>query len=161
MEILINKEKNDMIETPVELIKSTVEKVENYLKDIFPDYISFGDGSFTVNYGSSQIMVIVRPFTENETCVEIVSNVVTGANITPELMKFLLNKNAEIHFGAFGLLFDNTITFQHCIAGTNMDKNEFETSLKAVALISDYYDDEIVSIAGGKRGIDLLGEEIE
>jgi len=42
-----------------------------------------------------------------------------------------------------------------------MDKNEFETSLKAVALISDYYDDEIVSIAGGKRGIDLLGEEIE
>jgi len=161
MEILINKEKNDMIETPVELIKSTVEKVENYLKDIFPDYISFGDDSFTVNYGSSQIMVIVRPFTENETCVEIVSNVVTGANITPELMKFLLNKNAEIHFGAFGLLFDNTITFQHSIAGTNMDKNEFETSLKAVALISDYYDDEIVSIAGGKRGIDLLGEEIE
>ncbi|MCX8054936.1 MAG: YbjN domain-containing protein [Ignavibacteria bacterium] len=161
MELLINKEKNNMIETPVELIQSTIDKVENYLKEIFPDYISFGNGSFTVNYGSSQIMIIVRPFTETETCVEIVSNVVTGADITPELMKFLLSKNSEIHFGAFGLLFDDTITFQHSIAGTNMDKNEFETSLKTVAIISDHYDDEIVKIAGGKRGIDLLGEEIE
>lgn len=160
MEKYLNKEEK-MIDTPQELIEQTIQKVENYLKEIFPDYISFGNGSFTVNYGSSQIMIIIRPFTDSETCVEIVSNVVTGANVTPELMKFLLRKNAEIHFGAFGLLFDDTITFQHSITGTNLDKNEFETSLKAVAIISDHYDDEIIQMAGGKRAIDLISEELE
>jgi hypothetical protein len=39
-------------------------------------------------------------------------------------MQFLLRKNAELHFGAFGLLFDNTIVFQHSIAGSNVDGNE-------------------------------------
>lgn len=147
-----------MIETPQELIDKTINKVESYLKEISSDYVSYGNGSFTINFGSSQVMIIVRPFTENETCVEIMSNVVTGANITPDLMKFLLQKNSEIHFGAFGLLFDDTITFQHSITGTNLDKNEFETSLKAVAIISDHYDDEIIKMAGGKRAIDLIEE---
>ncbi len=150
-----------MIDTPQELIDQTISKVESFLKEISPEYVSYDNGSFTINFGSSQVMIIVRPFTENETCVEIVSNVVTGANITPELMKFLLHKNSEIHFGAFGLLFDDTITFQHSITGTNLDKNEFETSLKAVAIISDYYDDEIINMAGGKRAIDLLSEDFE
>lgn len=150
-----------MIDTPQELIDQTISKVESFLKEISPEYVSYDNGSFTINFGSSQVMIIVRPFTENETCVEIVSNVVTGANITPELMKFLLLKNSEIHFGAFGLLFDDTITFQHSITGTNLDKNEFETSLKAVAIISDYYDDEIINMAGGKRAIDLLSEDFE
>ena len=150
-----------MIDTPQELIDQTIIKVESFLKEISPEYVSYDNGSFTINFGSSQVMIIVRPFTENETCVEIVSNVVTGANITPELMKFLLHKNSEIHFGAFGLLFDDTITFQHSITGTNLDKNEFETSLKAVAIISDYYDDEIINMAGGKRAIDLLSEDFE
>lgn len=160
MENYLAKEEK-MIETPQELINQTIDKVESYLKEISPDYVSYENGSFTINFGSSQVMIIIRPFTENETCVEIVSNVVTGANITANLMKFLLQKNSEIHFGAFGLLFDDTIIFQHSITGTNLDKNEFETSLKAVAIISDYYDDEIIKMAGGKRAIDLLGDELE
>jgi hypothetical protein len=160
MENYLTKEEK-MIDTPQELIDQTISKVESFLKEISPEYVSYDNGSFTINFGSSQVMIIVRPFTENETCVEIVSNVVTGANITPELMKFLLHKNSEIHFGAFGLLFDDTITFQHSITGTNLDKNEFETSLKAVAIISDYYDDEIINMAGGKRAIDLLSEDFE
>lgn len=150
-----------MIDTPSELIEQTIHKVESYLKDIFPDYISFGNGSFTITRGSSQIMIIVRPFTEKDTCVEVISNVVTGANLTNDLMTFLLRKNAELHFGAFGLLFDDTITFHHSITGTNLDQNEFETSINAVAIISDYYDDEIVAIAGGKRSIDVGSEDFD
>ena len=99
-------------------------------------------------------MIVVRHFVKNETIVECMSNVVTGANVTPEIMKFLLRKNAELHFGSFGLLFDDTITFSHAITGTNLDDNELITTLNSVAFISDYYDDVIVEMAGGKRASD-------
>lgn len=145
----------NMLDTPQELLSATKAKVEVLLNENFPDFIEFGNGSYTISRGSSQVMIQIRPFTKTETCVEFVANVVTGASVTNELMHFLLRKNAELHFGAFGLFFDNTVIFQHSIAGTNMDQNEFITSLNAVAIIADYYDDEIVKMAGGKRALDL------
>ncbi len=151
----INQGEQTMPETPVELINQTIENVENILKAHFSDYLNFGNGSFTISYGSTQVMVIVRPFTNDDTSIECVSNVVSGAMITSDLMNFLLRKNAELHIGGFGLLFDDTIVYQHSIAGSNLDPNELITSVKAVAVISDYYDDEIVAMAGGKRSVDL------
>lgn len=155
MNEFINSKLNHDMNTPQELIDSTIQKVENILKSDFPGYLTFGNGSFTISRGSTQVMIIVRPFTNNETCVECVANVVAGAKIDSELMKFLLRKNAELHFGSFSLLFDNTITFSHSITGTNLDSNELTTTLNSVAVIADYYDDEIVKIAGGFRAIDL------
>ena len=151
----IKQGEQTMPETPVELINQTIEKVENILITHLPDYLNFGNGSFTIAFGSTQVMIIVRPFTSEDTSVECISNVVSGAHITNELMNFLLRKNAELHIGGFGLLFDDTIIYQHSIAGTNLDANELLTSIKAVAVIADYYDDEIVAMAGGKRAADL------
>lgn len=147
------------MKTPQELLDSTHREVESILKETYPDYLSFETGQFTLTRGSSQVMIIVRPFTENETCVEIMANVVTGGNISPQIMKFLLRKNAELHFGAFGLLFDNTIIFQYSITGTNLDKNELVTSINAVAIIADHYDDELATMSGGRRAIDATPEE--
>lgn len=144
-----------LIETPEKLMEGTIEKVNSILKESFPDYLSFGNGSFTISRGSTQVMIVVRPFTYEETCVECIANVVTETNVTPELMRFLLRKNAELHFGSFGILFDDTITFSHSIAGTNLDENELKTTLNSVAVISDYYDDIIVDLSGGKRAVDL------
>jgi hypothetical protein len=67
----------------------------------------------------------------------------------------LLRKNATLHVGAFGLTFDNTVIFSCSLAGSNLDMNELKAALQTVATISDYYDDQIVAIAGGKRGIDV------
>lgn len=139
-----------------EKIDATIEKVDSILKKNFKDYISFGDGSFTITRGSSQVMIVVRPFRQGETFVEFIANIVTGAKITPDLMKFLLRKNAELHFGTFGLLFDDTISFSHSIIGTNLDENEFITSLKTVAFFADYFDDMLVEMAGGKRAADMV-----
>ncbi len=158
---ILNKEEITMENTPQELINSTIEKVEKILNDRYPDHIKFEEGQYVINRGSTQVMVLVRPFTEKDTAVECISNVVSGATISAELMKFLLRKNAEIHFGSFGLLFDDTITFSHCITGTNLDKNELIVSINSVAIIADHYDDEIVSIAGGKRAAELIGNDFE
>ena len=141
-----------------ELLNKTIENVSKILHNTFPNHLSFGNGTFTITRGSSQVMIIVRLFVKNETSVECVSNVVTGAKITTDLMKFLLRKNAELHFGSFGILFDGTITFSHSITGTNLDDNELITTLNSVAFIADYYDDVIVEMSGGKRAADLVDE---
>jgi hypothetical protein len=142
------------METPTELVNQTIEKVQDFLKSSFPDFISFENGSFTIARGSTQIMLVVRPFNETDTCIECMATVVSGAEITPELLHYLLRKNAELHFGAFGLLFDGTIIFSHSITGANLDANELITSVHSVAIIADYYDDEIVRMAGGNRATD-------
>lgn len=155
---LNTSEINPNILTPNSLITETIEKVENILKNKFKDYMHFDNGAYTISRGSTQVMLIVRPYTNNDTCIECSANVVNGAIISNDLMLFLLRKNAELHFGGFGLLFDGTIIFSHSISGANLDENELTNTIDAVATISDYYDDILVREYGGKRACDLNQE---
>lgn len=145
---------------PMVLINQTSEKVKGILAKEYPDYLSFGNSSFTITNGSTQVMISIRPFTNKDTIVECLSHVVKGATINSEIMQFLLRKNAELHFGAFGLLFDGTITFSHAITGANMDDMEFISSLKTVAMIADHYDDIIVKKVGGVRAKDSIDSDL-
>lgn len=147
--IYLKQGENSMVETPQVLLDTTAQKVESFLKVHFPDYLNFDNGTFTVTRGNTQVMVAIRPFTDTESCVEFVTNVAYNSALNNELLQFLLRKNAEIHFGAFGILFDNTIIFQYSIAGTNVDDNELLTSINAVAIISSHYSKEILSLGGG------------
>ncbi|MCX7908138.1 MAG: YbjN domain-containing protein [Ignavibacteria bacterium] len=157
-EILTANEKDGFIQTPQEILDAVSLQLSNLLDEYFPEHIKFDNSRFTIQKGSSQIMVLVRPYTTTEACVEFYSNVVTGANITPELMHFLLRKNAELHFGAFGLIFDNTITFSHTILGSSLNPQTFKLILTTIAVICDHYDDIIVDLAGGKRAADLTSD---
>jgi hypothetical protein len=137
-----------------DIVLDTVKTVRTYLKRLFKNNFSEMNNRFILTEGSAVIQVVIRPWYDNDSVVDIFSYVVEGAQITPEITNFLLRKNATLHFGSFGLTFDNTIMFSHSLAGKNLDLNELKASLKMVAAISDFYDDEIVKIAGGKRGID-------
>jgi hypothetical protein len=149
---------NKNIETPEQVMSDAVAKVSAILTQKYPDYLSFGNGSFTISRGSTQVMIIVRPFTDENACIDCVANVVFGANISTDLMRFLLRKNYELHFGSFGLLFDDTITFSHSFSASCLDNGELEITLDSVATIADYYDDIIVDQAGGKRSVDVQTE---
>ncbi len=133
-----------------EMIDSTSQKVREYLQEIYPDFVEFEDGSFTMQEGSATVSIIVRPWHQGDSAVEFTSHLVSGANITPELMRFLLTKNVELHFGALGLLFDDTIVYSHTLPGCDLSRKEFEATVRTVATIADYYDNEIVDMAGGK-----------
>jgi hypothetical protein len=100
-----------------ERMSATKSRIKDVLERTFPDAMDFGDGSFTISQGSTNVIVVVRPYTEHDTMVEITSHVVTDATITPELTKWLLRKNVELHFGGFGLLFDDTIVFSYSLPG--------------------------------------------
>jgi hypothetical protein len=148
---VFNKDNKD---TPDYYVNETINKVETILKKHFPDYISFGYGIYTIHRGSTQVMLNVKHLVKDETVIVCFSNVVTGAQIDSKLMHYLMRKNAELHFGAFAILFDGTITFSHSITGSNLDANELITTLSSVAYIADYYDDILIEMAGGLRAND-------
>lgn len=136
------------------LITSTQDKVRSVMQERFANHIDFGDGTFAIPHGSSSVAIVVRPYTETDTMVELIAQVVSEATVTPEVMHWLLRKNAELHMGSFGLLFDDSIVYSYALAGNRLDADALESAIASVAVIADHYDDEIVTLAGGKRAVD-------
>ena len=137
------------------------QQVATWMEEMFDKYPweKLDEPGFGLFMGSAWVEVRIHPW-QQDAAIETRSHVVRGAEITPELMQFLLRKNAELHIGGFGLLFDNTIVYQHSITGTNLDENELVTSVNTVAVIADHYDDLIVEKSGGKRATDVV-EDLE
>jgi hypothetical protein len=112
---------------------------------------------FLLRQGSTIVQVTVSPVGESEAVITVGARVVTGAQITPELMLFLLSHNSGTLFGAFGIdAKDNTITFDHSIIGSTCDQNELLTSISAVAETADKFDDPIIGQFGGKSALDMV-----
>lgn len=140
---------DQQVEEVEKMLTETRDRVKGYLQNVFPDFVEFSDGSFTVSEGSAIISIIIRPWYGGDVAVEFTSHLVSGANLTPEALRWLLQKNVEIHFGAFGLLFDDTIVYSQTLPGNDLSRAEFEATVLTVARIADHYDDEIVAMVGG------------
>jgi hypothetical protein len=147
-----------------ELLDSTRQRVREYLNEVFPDFVEFEDGRFTVREGSATLAITIRPWHEGDSAVEFTSQLVTGGKITPEVMRWMLEKNVELHFGALGLLFDDTIVYSHTLPGCDLSRKEFEATIRTVAMIADHYDDELVTMTGGSSGtaaVEQMNEEMQ
>jgi hypothetical protein len=104
--------------------------------------------------GSALVEVLIFPWDGDDAIINTRSHVVTGAELKPDLMRYLLEENAKMVFGAFGISPDSEILFEHSIVGSTCDMKELEASVKAVMEIADDYDDKIVDRWGGKRALD-------
>ena len=109
-----------------------------------------------VMQGSAFAQIGVFPWGDNDALITTRSYVVTGIELTAELMRFLLYENAGMRFGAFGIDEDGDVIFEHSIVGSTCDQRELESSVTAVAAIADEYDDRIVSRWGGERALDQI-----
>lgn len=105
---------------------------------------------------SALVEVLIYPWNDDDAIINTRSYVVTDIAITADLMRFLLEENSQMRFGAFGLDPDGNILFEHTIVGSTCDKKELESSVNAVLEIADEYDDPIVQRWGGKRALDRL-----
>lgn len=106
--------------------------------------------------GSAFAQIGVFPWGDNDAIITTRSYVVSGAELTPELMRFLLYENGGMRFGAFGVDDEGDIIFEHSIVGSTCDRRELETSVTAVILAADDYDDKIVERWGGQRALDQI-----
>lgn len=150
-----------------DIIKTTQKNVKKYLKEIYGRHydamVQEVDGSFIVRRGTAAVHVKVKPLSKDDCIVQAQSYVVQGAKIGPKLLTHLMRLNANNPIGAFGLGFDDTITFHHSITGANLDANELRVTVATVAFVADEHDEEIVKLAGGTRAVDgnfLGGGEI-
>ncbi|UCF19397.1 MAG: YbjN domain-containing protein [Gemmatimonadota bacterium] len=137
--------------------KECYERVAPWVNELFggsvlrkPDVPILG-----VMHGSAFAQVGVFPWA-GDAIITTRAYVVTGAEVTPDLLRFLLRENAGMHFGAFGLDDDGDIIFEHSIVGSTCDQKELEASVVAVVRTADDYDDQIVERWGGQRALDQI-----
>ena len=137
--------------------RACYEKIAPWVKELFEGTIvpEYPIPVLIVSMGSASAMVEISPWGDDAT-VRTWSYVVTGAELTADLMQFLLRRNVEMEFGAFGIDDDGDIRFEHALVGSTCDKPELQASVTAVLEAADRYDDEIVKRWGGKRAVDRV-----
>ncbi len=136
--------------------EESYNKVKVWMKEIFGDFVTPREElpSFAVYVGSSYSSVAIMPWGDDDAVVTTRSWVVTGVEMTQELLYYLLRENDTMRFGAFGLDSDNDVFFEHSIVASTADKVELKASVMAVVMTADRYDDQISSRWGGTRAID-------
>lgn len=116
-------------------------------------------GHHICQHGSTHVEVRVIDF-GGRVAVRSVAPVAIGSRLDAELMRFLLNKNASLVFGAFGVNEQDTVVFTHTILASSMDVEELGASVNSVLLMADQYDDQIVRHWGGKTMRDTVIDKV-
>jgi len=122
------------------------------MRSIFGEQAEHVDGSpaFCVRKGTAEVMVRVLPWNEDSLIIAR-AYIASCIELTPDLMRYLLAKNNDIVFGAFGVDGDGSIFLEHSIVGSTCNKTELEASVLSVLTVADEYDEEILSRWGGQQ----------
>lgn len=128
------------------------------MREIFGEFINVGSDYpvFLIQFGSTYVHVAVHPWGDDDATIAARAYVVTQVDLTSDLLHFLLQENDNMRFGAFGIDKDNDIFFEHTIVGSTCDKEELKSSIIAVGITSDQYDEKITQRWGGVRAIDRV-----
>jgi hypothetical protein len=138
------------------------EKVSGYLSELFGEMAKPVPtrAVFLLQMGSTLTHIVVAPWGDDDAVVMVRAYVVYGADLAPDLLRYLLEKNASMRFGAFGLDRDGDIFFEHSIVGSTCDKEELKASIMAVTHTADRQDEQIMERWGGLREMDRIKELI-
>ena len=129
------------------------EHVKQLMAELYGETCSVNDDfpAFSLDAGTSMVRVVVLPRDDTDACVQVFAWVIIGAELTPDLMKYLLRKNYEFLFGGFGIDSEGDIFFKHTILANDIDKSELRATIGAVRFSADEQDDEIQKRWGGQR----------
>lgn len=130
-------------------------KITVWIEEFFSDipWEKLDEPGFSLVMGSALVELRIYPW-EEDSIINTVSTVVTGAKLTPDLLEFLLRLNSELEFGGFSLGDSDEVLFGHTMLGSTCDPEELETSVMSVLEAADKYDDIIVERWGGQRALD-------
>jgi hypothetical protein len=107
-----------------------------------------------VSFGSAFVEVSVATWGDKEAVVVARAPVVSGTDVTPDLMRYLLRKNADTRFGAFAITDAGDIELRYAMVGSTCQEGELRAAVQYLMLAADLCDDEIVSRWGGLRARD-------
>lgn len=152
------------MEFETEAQQACYENVARWMKELFGEQFTIQRDDtpvIAVTYGSAVSQTGVFPWKESDALVNTRAYVVTGAELTRETLEYLLHRNDDALFGAFGLDDDGDILFEHSLLGSTCTKEDLRVSVMAVLTTADEEDEEIVSRWGGQRAADRLDEDGE
>jgi hypothetical protein len=131
-------------------------RVRSFIEDLFGELAVYREDApaFAIAAGSAVAHVHVLPWTDQGAIVTTRAFVVSGVTLTEDLMRWMLERNAEALWGAFGVDEDGEIVIDHSINGPTCDKEDLRASVLGVIFSADRYDDEIVARWGGERALD-------
>jgi hypothetical protein len=135
----------------------TQARIELWMRELFGTIVQdpTGDGVIRVKVGSAVTETSLASWGDGDHVVSTRARVAIGTDLAPELLRYLLRRNDDVRFGAFGLDADGVIFYRHAIVASTCDREELRASVTSVALVADRYDDEIVKRWGGSRAGDL------
>jgi hypothetical protein len=140
--------------------ETAYKRVRHQMEELFGENLHVHPARpvFGSKMGSAVVFVTVSAWGSDDAVIGVRAHVVIGARLEADLLQFLLLKNAEFRFGAFGLDQKGNVVFQHNIVGLTCDKPELHASVLAVLGTADAYDDPIQRRWGGLRAVDYLRE---
>lgn len=138
--------------TPLEKLAATVDA---WLLTLDADTDVTDEGFWTLRYGST-LLVLSSFEHENVTYLRMGAVVLSGAHPSLEVVLRLLRLNAQVLFGSFQLFDDDTIAFTHTLPADGLTFEAFSSALTYVSRVGDDHDEELQSLAGGRRGEDML-----
>jgi hypothetical protein len=139
------------------VIDRTTRAVEEHLKDFGDAFSKVDENCYFAKKGSALVEIRILPWAD-DAVVEISANLVEGAELSPVLLRDLLEENHRAVFGKFGIAPGGVVTLQHALLGSTLDKPELVSAVLAVAKNADEWDDKIVARAGGKTALARLRE---
>lgn len=146
------------MEFQTEAQKECYEKVLPWLKEMFGVFVMVREDAPVVGLmiGSALASIGISPWGNDDSTIAVRAYVVTGVEMTQDLMAYLLHENDRMRFGAFGVDKDDDIFFCHTIVGSTCDKEELKASVMAVVMTADEQDDKIIAKWGGQRAVDRM-----
>lgn len=126
------------------------ERVADILREAFGQLLIVDPDrpAFRLSHGSSAVDVTVYPVGPGA-FVHLRALVVHGARRDQALAEKLLQQNAVLLRGAFGLEADGDIVFVHSMAAPAVTDEELRESVVAMLGVADHWDDIIKSGWGG------------
>lgn len=136
--------------------KEVYELVGEYMRSLYGEEVWANPESptYSIRFGSTVVYAFVNSFLEDNAAVNVYSYVVRGAELTQDLLLYLMQQNDGYRFGAFGLDSKNTVVFRYTIPGKPLDKSVLRAAVNAVRFTADDQDDKIVARWGGQRAFD-------
>ena len=123
-------------------------KIDQYLRLDQMAYEVLPDGDYAVRQGST--LVVIQPRMWGDiTLVQLVAPVALEiGKISPQLTRFIAEKNNELLFGKFALdVKEKAIYCEHTLLGDFLDPDELLVAVESVVATADYYDEKMAKLA--------------
>jgi hypothetical protein len=139
-----------------ERLRSTEARVTDYITRRYGQFERDPVWGFHGGFGSTRVFVTVQHTLETSTAVLVAAPVLIGVDLTDELALDAHEIAAGHALGRFAYSSERAeLWCEHAILGDDLDPDELDLAMDAVAGIADGSDDGLQAAHGGKRYADV------